>query len=374
MKKFISILLLFALTIGLVGCGGKQDEDEGQIDLTVSDFLTGLSEDLGGTVDITVSQDALNPLTGEHNMASDRVGLRPYAISVDNADFSGKPQSGISHADIIVEIETEGGISRLMCLFSDTRNIAAVGPVRSLRDQFLELIFPLDPVVVHVGTSVYADKAISENAFRTLDANNVRTAIWERPERSVIAQCLYTSASLILESMLAEGLKEETTSNVETIFNFAAEGETIVPNDGVANTVNYNFSNAYDGDFRYDAETGLYYKWQMGDPHIDEFFNDDEQTEEVQLSFKNLLLLNADISVIPGTEAKGGLITINYEAGGTGYYFTEGHYEQITWTKGVYASNIKLFDSDGNELVMNTGKTHIGIIRNDYADKTVIGE
>ncbi len=366
MKKTLAVLLCLALVMTFAGCSGGQSQAE--IDLEISDRLTGLNEDPGGALVVNSLKESLNPLTGQMNLANDRAGMRPYAVVIDNSDYNGKPQDGISRADILVEIETEAGISRVMALFSDTREIERIGPLRSLRDQFLELIFPLDPIVVHIGTSVFADKAINENAFRTLDGNNIRSMLWASPtgDRSSFAQTIFTSGSHIDSALASEGLKNESNSTVETFFNFASESEIIVPNDGAANTVKYNFSTSYDGDFRYDEQSGKYLKWQMGSKQVDEIYDDE------QLAFTNVLLLYADIEVIAGTEEKGGLIEIDYQTGGTGYYFTQGNFEEITWTKGVYASNIKLFDSEGNELVMNAGNTHVGIIRESYSSKTTI--
>ncbi len=371
MKKIISLLLCVALVLTFVGCSGGEDGGQEQIDLNISDELVGTSEDPGGALEVTASKDALNPLTGVYNLPSDRVGMRPYAISIDNSDYNGKPQDGISRADIIVEIETEAGITRLMALFSDTREVERIGPLRSLRDQFLELIFPLDPIVAHIGTSVFADKAINENAFRTLDGNNVTSFLWKWPDRSNIVHTYFTSGSLIDETLEKVKMKSESGSSLTSFFNFASEDETVVPDDGVATAVTFPYSfrnNEFDGDFRYDEASGKYLKWQKGRPHIDEAYNDQ------QLAFDNVLLLYADVEVIPGTEEKGGLIEIDYQAGGTGYYFTQGHYERITWTKGVYASNIKLFDSEGNELVVNTGQSLIAVVGSQLEEDTVITE
>ncbi len=371
MKKFVSLLLCVSLVLTFVGCSGGETGEQDQIDLSITDELTGTSEDAGGALEVTASKDALNPLTGVMNLPSDRVGMRPYAIAIDNSDYNGKPQDGISKADIIVEIETEAGITRLMALFADTREVERIGPLRSLRDQFLELVFPLDPIVAHIGTSVLADKAINENAFRTLDGNNVPAFLWKWPNRSEIVNTYFTSGSLIDEALAEENMKSESGSTLTTFFNFAAEDETIVPDDGTASAVSFPFSfrnNEFDGDFRYDEESEKYLKWQKGKPHIDEAYDD------AQLAFDNVFLLYADVTIAAGTEEKGGLIEIDYQSGGTGYYFTKGHYEEITWTKGVYASNIKLFDSDGNELVVNTGNSFIAVVGNQLIEKTEITE
>ena len=62
------------------------------------------------------------------------------------------PQSGISQADIIYEAVTEGGVTRLMALYSNLSKVPYVGPVRSARTQFVEMMLPLNAVYVHIGS------------------------------------------------------------------------------------------------------------------------------------------------------------------------------------------------------------------------------
>ena len=60
-----------------------------------------------------------NPLTGEEKSFDYPEGQRPVAVMVNNimsanSYQSAWPQSGLSQADVIFEMETEGGITRYM--------------------------------------------------------------------------------------------------------------------------------------------------------------------------------------------------------------------------------------------------------------------
>ena len=62
------------------------------------------------------------------------------------------------------------------------------------------------------------------------------------------------------------------------------------------------------------------------------------------------------------------------EEGGTGYYISYGKLEPITWTKPNATDPIKCFDSKGNEIQVNAGKSYICVVDEDYMDKTTMKE
>jgi len=324
-----------------------------------------------GAEAVTSAKIALNPLTGESNMAEDRTGMRPIGVSVNNI-VAALPQYGTSKADYIVEIETEGGITRLMCLYSDTREIEKIGSLRSLRDQFIEALYPLDPLIVHFGTSVYADAVLLRYNMRMLDAMIINPACWTDQDRIsagyMSEHTKFTGGASIEKGISAASLTT-TTKSTDMAFNFIDEkAPKIVPTEGRASEVYYYFWNkssySYDGDFRYDAASGKYLKWQHGKPHID------VGADDKQLEFDNVILLFADISLIPGQDK--GLVKVDYSKGGRGYYFTQGSYESFTWYKDDFLSNFRFIRDDGIEVEVNVGKTHMGIIRNEYKDSLVI--
>jgi hypothetical protein len=354
MKKILVSTLCVLLILSLAACGTSGTP--GGINISEEDELAGTS-DTYGTIDVTAERSSYNMLTGLSDLADDRIGLRPYCVSVNNIAASW-PQKGISAADIIIEMETEGGITRLMCLYSDTREVALIGSERSLRDQFIEAIYPVDPIIVHIGTSIFADKALADNNLRSLDGNNMPGAIWVdrvRMQTYSSEHCKFTSGELIYNTLQEKGFNEESSSTLDSYFNFAAPEETIVPETGTASSVNFVFSsNGYDGDFRYDADLGKYLKFQRNQPHMDAGEDAAGNAINQQLAFDNVFVLFANITNRVGHEE---LVEVDYQAGGKGYYFSNGSYEEITWTKGDYSNPFVFTKADGSELVVNTGQS-----------------
>ena len=94
-----------------------------------------------------------DPLTGEAKRGRGRiVGVMVNNIC-NSARQNARPQRGLSAAPILIESKVEGNISRLCALYSGAEGIPEVGPLRSGRDQFLQLIMPWQALYYHDGES-----------------------------------------------------------------------------------------------------------------------------------------------------------------------------------------------------------------------------
>ena len=94
-----------------------------------------------------------HPLTGE--VLDEPLTVRPTAIVINNIRYA-LPHHGTSQADIIFEIMAEGGITRMMGLFSSVEGVGEIGTVRSARDYYVSLALGHDAVYLHAGGSPQA--------------------------------------------------------------------------------------------------------------------------------------------------------------------------------------------------------------------------
>lgn len=67
----------------------------------------------------------VNPLTGEA-LSAPYDESRPYAVMINNIQVA-MPQCGTSHADIMYEVLAEGGITRMMAIFSNLEGETPLG-------------------------------------------------------------------------------------------------------------------------------------------------------------------------------------------------------------------------------------------------------
>ena len=113
-KRIFALLLAAALGAALLtGCGG---DDSGS----------------GSAAAPTPTPQPINvydynPLTGLDKADDLPDGQRPVAIMINNVQAA-LPQTGIGSADVIYEMETEGGITRMMAVYSDYTKVPLVGP------------------------------------------------------------------------------------------------------------------------------------------------------------------------------------------------------------------------------------------------------
>ena len=75
-----------------------------------------------------------SPFTGEPVPSLNRV----LAVKIDNI-VPARPQTGLARADIVYVLPVEGGLSRLMAIFS-SHYPPVIGPVRSAREDDLQLL------------------------------------------------------------------------------------------------------------------------------------------------------------------------------------------------------------------------------------------
>ena len=80
------------------------------------------------------SQQLRSPFTGEPVTTLNRV----LAVKIDNI-VNARPQSGLTHADILYVLPVEGGLRRFLAIFS-SHYPPVIGPVRSAREDDLQLL------------------------------------------------------------------------------------------------------------------------------------------------------------------------------------------------------------------------------------------
>ena len=79
-------------------------------------------------------QPLRSPFTGETIPSLHRV----LAVKIDNIVYA-RPQTGLTHADIVYVLPVEGGLSRFLAVFS-SHYPPVIGPVRSAREDDLDLL------------------------------------------------------------------------------------------------------------------------------------------------------------------------------------------------------------------------------------------
>lgn len=316
---------------------------------------------------------------------TDKSNPRAVAVMVNNIVQS-RPQRGISQADILVESKVEGGITRFMAIFSDYENVTGdIGPVRSGRDQFLQLAMPWHALYIHVGRSGVTQTMIDTYKYNDSDADGYVKNLTYRDQNRInqgykTEHTAFTTADL-LNTLFTKYDYETTYKYGSPCFDFVRYDE----NNGIrqltgdsATSVSITHSQSYATYFDYDESTGKYdmSQWNSLTRSVQ---NTKDENDGTQLSFENVFVLFADIEPYPypggNLDANGNdkgdpdYQKVDYSYGGIGYYFSNGNVEKIRWFKGGPTDMLKFTDMDENSLKVNCGKSYIGIVDLDEYEK-----
>ena len=134
-----------------------------------------------------------DPLDGAR-VPPDSVRHRIAAIVVDNYPDA-RPQSGLHDADIVYEVEAEGGITRYLALFLGTP-ASEIGPVRSARTYVVDLAHPYDPYFAHAGQNddvIDVLRELRAGGFPDMDEIQQTPAAFWRDNTRDMPHNLYTS-------------------------------------------------------------------------------------------------------------------------------------------------------------------------------------
>lgn len=373
MKKFFSALLcLTCLALVLSSCVKGSDSQ-----------TSGDDDDQNSTPEIVEPAYTPEFFTGYEK--TDSSNPRAVAVMVNNITAA-RPQRGLSQADILVESKVEGGITRFMAVYSDYSKVTGdIGPVRSGRDQFLQLAMPWHALYIHVGRSGVTQTMIDTYDYNDSDADGYSKNLTYRDQNRInrgyaTEHTAFTTAEL-LNSLFTKYDYETTYKYGSPCFDFVRYDESNGIrrlNGDSATSVSITHSRSYATYFDYDESTGKYdmSQWNSRTKSVQQTIDENDGT---QLSFENVFVLFADIEPYPypggNLDSNGNdkgdpdYQKVDYSYGGIGYYFSNGNVEKIRWFKGGPTDMLRFTDMDENSLKVNCGTSYIGIVDLDEYEK-----
>lgn len=315
------------------------------------------------TVKQTVTEPAavINPLTGLPNFNENALGKRPVAVVISNAP-SARPQWGLCSPDIVIEGVVEGGVTRMLGLYADIDTIPKIGPMRSARHDFVEIAEGFNAVFVHWGQSIYARRAMNDRGVDDIEGNNyVGTYFFRDKSRHVaIEHTGYTTGENIKKAISDFNMNTEIGSAYASPFKFVSEDKTLTPSGGSCGSISFEFSQSFRHEFRFDASDKLYYNYLNSNPMV--------QDGGKQMAVTNVIVLYCGVGSMYDSA---GCIDMDL-AEGVGIYASNGGYEDISWEKGGPKDMLKLYNAEGNQITLNSGKSYIGFVPSSQKNNTEI--
>lgn len=301
---------------------------------------------------------------------------RPLAMMLNNTSVA-LPMSGVSDASVIYECPVEGRITRWMGIFEDWEDLQRIGSVRSCRLYYLQLAQEFDSVYAHYGQAIYAVEALNSGEFDVLSGavkyiDSPATAMYDRISRpgKATEHTLYAFPNGILKDIEKKGYDMTMPEDYDGKFKFADVGDIVeyedYPNATFLQPGGTGGKNGFGGvkaTFEYDASDRLYYRSTYGNPHMDELTGE-------QLAVTNVIFQYCDGTVL---DSKDYLHFATQTEKGKCIVFTNGKMIEGYWNNpGELGTPARYYTEDDVEITLNTGKTFVCVIWNDYKDEVVI--
>lgn len=369
MKKYLAILLTALLLCCLISCSDKE-EAELPKDNIPNDVEEAVVETTDENVQQEVPEEKPDPNKTEFSLTTglpctpEEKLVRPIAVMYNNIEVS-LPQNEISKADIVYECDAEGGITRLMAIFSDWKNLGEIGSVRSSRDYFVSLSESHSAIYVHAGGSPSAYEKLINTDVDYVDGVNMnylpKNTFYRNKDRiknNGYEHSMMTDGAKLSVAINQLGYKTENDIYYDAPYSFNTE--FIALNGEKGERVTLEHSSYITVNFEYDSQTNTYLKYSYGEPHID-------GANEEQLSFTNVFVLFVKERVLD----EQGRLDVDLTSGGSGYYFSGGECIEITWSRSSDNSPF-VITSKGEEVKLNPGKTHISLFNRNYKENVII--
>ncbi len=300
-------------------------------------------------------------LTGE--MVPVGIGnRRPVAVMMSN-DKEAAPQYGINRAGVVYEAPVEGTMNRFMSVIEDYDDLERIGSVRSCRTYYTYFAREWDAIYAHYGQSTFALPYL-DNLDNINGVMGSGSGAFFRSKDKKAPHNAYTSAKLLEEAIDKLGYSQEYSDEYEAgggHFRFAAGDEEINFEEGLSLGASkiypgYQFNAPW---FEYDEEDGLYHRYQYGKVHMG---------DEGPIAVKNVIFQYCPAANYATTL----YLNINVHEDGYGYIFTNGRCMPFASRKDGEFGVTRYYDTEGNEIRLNKGKTWICIIRSSkFADTEI---
>ena len=356
-KALSLILALIFIISAFTGCGGDKNTEESTTKAPEAD----VTEETTEPIDLTVR----NPLTGSEDYDEALLNNKPVFVVVENS-AAGRPQWGLTSSDMVFEMVAEGGIARMLLVYSDLSRLPdKIGPTRSARNYFVDIVEGFGGAFIHFGGPPNAYTAIRDNGTVTMDGYTNAGSYFKRDSDRLAAgvsleHTAYTTRELATTYFTENNLDLTIEDAYKRPFKF--NNEKVKLNSGDCTEITFTLSSSYKYTYTLNEENNRYYSSLNGSKFVD--------SEGNQQNFDNVIICYTSIYPLnDGTDDNRVIIELNE---GSGVYVSNGTYENITWKKGGTENVLKFYGADGKELNLNIGRTYVGITQDTNASQTVI--
>jgi len=274
---------------------------------------------------------------------------RPIAVIIENHPEA-RPQWGLSRASRVYESLTEGPITRYLAMFGP-QDVERLGPVRSIRTQFLNYVLETGAALAHVGGNEDALDLIPALRVTNLDEFAFPRAYRRIPRPGIAFEhTMFTSTAALRDVTDEHGWGEWTAVTHPTWKDDAPLSQR-----PASQIVTINFSDPrFLVRWLYRRDTNDYARELAGGPDVDAG------------SGTALRASTIAIMVVPRVEGRTHIHedTWTYDDVGSGpaWVVEDGVVVSATWHKDSRSARLVFTDQTGAEIAMDRGPQWVEIV------------
>ena len=273
---------------------------------------------------------------------------RPVCFVMDSAS----PLYGISGAEVVVELPTEGGSTRLLAFTTGSRELGKIGSLAPTRGYMSNLAKYFGAAIVSAG----CDDTIEYESL-DLSTSHFDTTLNSGYHYTEYTHFVYTNGALIGAGLSNANIGTALNNRQQLPYTFSDFGAEKIIGNITARSVVLPFSQSSESELYYSEEDGKYAFSKGGVAKTD-------MLSDEYLTYDNVFVLFAD--TVTYESATGSEMIMDTMSGGAGYYISAGHATAITWESNP-SGNMTFYNELGAKLTVNRGTSYIGFMKSSLA-------
>lgn len=292
------------------------------------------------------------------------VNRRALNVRIDNSP-SARPHYGTSEADMVFELEVEGGITRYSAIFH-SKDPGTIGSIRSARLSDRYITPMVRGAVAYSGATIEETEILRNDAaagaFIDLNATLGRGGYYRVSYRSSPFNMFASSASL------RDGVNQAGGGAPVSIplWGFIRNPNHTATAGGFSGSVTANsLTIPYRSDarvvYQYDAASRSYARYQAGVREVD-------AANDVAIAAKNVVAIYTDIwetNIIQDIFNSRG-VDMRLAGSGAATIFRGGRRQEGTWSRGTDVDAFSFSSNGGERILLSPGQTWVHVIRKQW--------
>lgn len=281
------------------------------------------------------------PLTGEE--VDDEIGRPILALKIDNAPAA-LPPDGLQAADVVIEEEVEGGLTRFLALYHSTLP-KQVGPIRSGRESDAEILPPYEPVLGYSGAANPVQRMLRSADITFFEEGEAGNSFFRVSDRRA-PHNLFARP----ESLIQAGDDLPVPDATEPIWTY----EDSAPSGGdKIDSAALRFSPYLSAAWTWNK--GAWEREQNGRGHV--------TAADKQLKADNVVIMRVETSTGGRRDSSGNpTLTLEVVGRGSATILRDGKAYKARWRKDDVDEHFEWRDADGEPFTLKPGKTWVEML------------